>query len=181
MLIPLRHENMQGRRWPVITFGIIALNVIVFLGTHWTMDKQGPELGQVKLHLILLAAMHPEPKIPGKAQEFVTSIQTKNAASGRKRKTRTGTCSGHLGRRNAHEGGRAPGSHTDEMDSLSAHRYEELELRFASYKYAFIPAHPTALEPDHREFPARRLAAPHRQYVVSCGSRARSSRTPGGG
>ena len=60
MLIPLRHENMQGRRWPVITIGIIALNVIAFLGTHWTMDKQGPELGEVKMHLILLAAMHPE-------------------------------------------------------------------------------------------------------------------------
>ena len=77
MLIPLRHENMQGRRWPVITFGIIALNVIVFLGTHWTIDRQGPELGVVKLHLVLLSAMHPELKVPEKAQEFVTSIQTK--------------------------------------------------------------------------------------------------------
>ena len=80
MLIPLRHENMQGRRWPVITFGIIALNVLVFLGTHWTIDRQGPELGQVKLHLVLLAAMHPELKVPEKAQEFVTYVQTKNAA-----------------------------------------------------------------------------------------------------
>src|SRR4029077_3092222 len=79
MLIPLRHENMQGRRWPVITFGIIALNIIVFLGTHWTIDKQGPELGQVKLHLLLLAAIHPELKVPEKAQDFVSSIQTKNA------------------------------------------------------------------------------------------------------
>ena len=42
MLIPLRHENMQGRRWPVITIGIIALNVVIFLGTHgrWTARRR---------------------------------------------------------------------------------------------------------------------------------------------
>jgi hypothetical protein len=33
MLIPLRHENMEGRRWPVITFTLIALNILIFLGT----------------------------------------------------------------------------------------------------------------------------------------------------
>jgi hypothetical protein len=32
MLIPLGHENMQGRRWPVITITLIALNVVIFLG-----------------------------------------------------------------------------------------------------------------------------------------------------
>jgi hypothetical protein len=77
MLIPLRHENMQGRRWPVITFGIIALNVIAFLGTHWTIDRQQAELGEVKIHLLLLAASHPELKVPEGAQEFITFVQTK--------------------------------------------------------------------------------------------------------
>jgi len=43
MLIPLRHENMEGRRWPVVTFALIALNVVVFLGTHWTIEAQEPE------------------------------------------------------------------------------------------------------------------------------------------
>src|ERR1700690_1514532 len=80
MLIPLRHENMQGRRWPIITIGIIALNVVIFLGTHWTIDRQGPELGQVRMHVVLLAAMHPELKIPEKAQELVTTVQTKSPA-----------------------------------------------------------------------------------------------------
>ena len=78
MLIPLRHENMQARRWPVVTFAIIALNGIVFLGTHWTIDKQEPELGQVKVHLILLAAAHPDLKVPEKAEEFVNSVRTRN-------------------------------------------------------------------------------------------------------
>src|ERR1017187_966999 len=80
MLIPLRHENMRGRRWPVITFGIIALNVVIFLATHGTIDRQEPELGQAKIHLILVAAMHPELKIPEKAQDFVASVQNKDVA-----------------------------------------------------------------------------------------------------
>ena len=47
MLIPLRHENMEGRRWPVATFALIALNIIVFLGTHWQMETQAPERAEV--------------------------------------------------------------------------------------------------------------------------------------
>jgi hypothetical protein len=37
MLIPVRHENMSARRWPVVTFALIAINVVVFLFTHGTM------------------------------------------------------------------------------------------------------------------------------------------------
>jgi hypothetical protein len=37
MLIPLRHENMEGRRWPVIS---IAISVVAFLGTHWQIGAQ---------------------------------------------------------------------------------------------------------------------------------------------
>jgi hypothetical protein len=39
LLIPLRHENMEGRRWPVVTFTLIALNVLIFLGTHWKIEE----------------------------------------------------------------------------------------------------------------------------------------------
>jgi len=42
MLIPLRHENMEGRRWPVVTFALIALNVLIFFGTHWKIEEQEP-------------------------------------------------------------------------------------------------------------------------------------------
>jgi hypothetical protein len=34
MLIPLRHENMEGRRWPVVTFALIALNVLALRSPH---------------------------------------------------------------------------------------------------------------------------------------------------
>ncbi|HEY2647273.1 MAG TPA: rhomboid family intramembrane serine protease, partial [Candidatus Acidoferrales bacterium] len=140
MLIPLRHENMQGRRWPVITFGIIALNVLIFLGTHWTMDKQAPELAQVKIHLVLLAAMHPELKIPDKAQEFVTSIQTKNAALWKEAKNPSRSAFDAWDARI-----RMPDDSFNlqqEMDSLGD-SYEQLNSASILNKYAFIPAHPT--------------------------------------
>jgi membrane associated rhomboid family serine protease len=142
MLIPLRHENMQGRRWPVITFGIIALNVIVFLGTHSTIDKQGPELGQVKIHLVLLAAMHPELKIPEKAQEFVTYVQSKNAPLWKE---------AQRGNRDVYDTWDAKIRLQDDTDALQQEMdslgdsYAELNSNSLLSKYAFIPAHPTLL------------------------------------
>jgi membrane associated rhomboid family serine protease len=142
MLIPLRHENMQGRRWPVITFGIIALNIIVFLGTHWTIDRQGPELGQVKLHLLLLAAMHPELKVPEKAQDFVNSIQTKNARLWAEAKNPNrdivDVWDAKIRMQDDSDGLQ------EEMDSLGD-RYAELNASSLLSKYAFIPARPTML------------------------------------
>jgi hypothetical protein len=58
MLIPLRHENMEGRRWPVISIAIIAINVLAFLGTHWQIEAQNPKRSEVRAHILLLAAMH---------------------------------------------------------------------------------------------------------------------------
>jgi membrane associated rhomboid family serine protease len=142
MLIPLRHENMQGRRWPVITFGIIALNVIVFLGTHRTIDKEGPELGQVKIHLVLLAAMHPELRIPEKAHEFVTYVQTKNAPlwkeAQRPSRDVFDTWDAKIRLQDDTD------TLQQEMDSLGA-SYAELNSASLLNKYAFIPAHPTLL------------------------------------
>jgi hypothetical protein len=42
MLIPIQHENTSARRWPIITLGLIVINVAVFLGTQWTIDRQDP-------------------------------------------------------------------------------------------------------------------------------------------
>jgi len=140
MLIPLRHENMQGRRWPIITFGIIALNVLIFLGTHGTIDKQGPELGVVKIHLILLSAAHPDLKVPDKAQEFITSVQTKNVALWKEAQNPN---------RSVFDAWDAKIRVQDdsfnlqqEMDSLGD-SYAQLSAASILNKYAFVPAHPT--------------------------------------
>jgi tetratricopeptide (TPR) repeat protein len=53
MFLPLRHENMQGRRWPVVTFALIALNIIAFLATHGTIEAEdhlAPERVEVRKH-----------------------------------------------------------------------------------------------------------------------------------
>lgn len=144
MLIPLRHENMQGRRWPVITFGIIALNLLVFLGTHWTMDRQVPEMGEVKLHLLLLAAMHPEAKIQGKAQEFVSSIQTKSPNIWKQAQNQNREIEDPWDARMRMMADEHPELVQQEADSLST-RYEELDSTSILSKYAFTPAHPTLL------------------------------------
>src|SRR5580692_1291888 len=76
-LLPLRHENMQGRRWPVVTFALIAINVIAFLGTHWTIENEGsktPERVEIVKHLLLLSATHPELKMGDDARKFIEPL-----------------------------------------------------------------------------------------------------------
>ena len=78
MLIPIRHENMSARRWPVITLGLIAINVVVFLFTHFNMEEQGAKAGKARLHIIMLAATHPELKMPQDAEDMVNAFRASN-------------------------------------------------------------------------------------------------------
>jgi len=144
MLIPLRHENMQGRRWPIITFGIIALNIVVFLGTHWTMDREAPELGETKIHIILLAAMHPDLKIEGKAEDLITTVQVRNPDLWKEAKDQNRDVHDAWDARMRMQADEHPEAMQEEMDTLSK-RYEELDSTALVSKYAFVPAHQTAL------------------------------------
>jgi membrane associated rhomboid family serine protease len=145
ILIPLRHENMQGRRWPVVTFALIALNIIAFLGTHWTIEAQEaltPERIEVRKHLIFLAAMHPELKIDGDAQKFVAPIAAKYpddwkelASSDRKPED-----SWDANIRQVEE----PAELQAEMDRLSR-QFEDFENNNLLARYGFVPAHHTAI------------------------------------
>ena len=142
MLIPLRHENMRGRRWPIVTFGIIALNVAIFLATHAAIDRQEPALGQAKVHLILLAATHPELKIAEPAQTFVSSIQNKNPDLWKEARNPS---------RSVFDTWDAKIRMQDdsyalqqEMDSLGDD-YAKLSKTSILGKYAFVPAHQTFL------------------------------------
>jgi len=47
MLVPIKHENMAARRWPVVTLALIAINTVVFLFTFSAMNDEAPELGEV--------------------------------------------------------------------------------------------------------------------------------------
>jgi hypothetical protein len=174
MLIPLRHENMQGRRWPVITIGLIVLNVVIFLGTHWKMDEQGPEMSEVKVHVLILAGMHPDLKIEGKAKEYVDTVQTKNPALWKEAQSLNRDVYDAWDARMRMQADEHPDLMQAEMDSLST-RYAELDSASIVSKYAFVPAHPTAMSYLTANFL-------HGGWLhLICGSRAESSRTPGAG
>jgi hypothetical protein len=32
MIIPIQHENMSARRWPIITLALILVNLLMFFG-----------------------------------------------------------------------------------------------------------------------------------------------------
>jgi hypothetical protein len=143
MLIPLRHENMEGRRWPVITFTLIALNILIFLGTHWKMEAQEPERAEVRTHLILLAGMHPELKMSGEVERFISDVQEKVPEQVWKQISDPN--------RKSHDAWDArirpvtdPAELQSEMDSL-AERFAEEEKSSILENYAFVPAHPKPL------------------------------------
>jgi membrane associated rhomboid family serine protease len=75
MLIPIKHENMTARRWPVVTLALIAINAVVFLFTISAIDNEGPALGELKSHILILAALHPELKMTPEAQHLVDSFK----------------------------------------------------------------------------------------------------------
>ena len=75
MLIPIKHENMEARRWPVITLALIAINTIAFLLTMMSMHDEGPQLVEVKSAILILAALHPELKMQPAAQQLVDGFR----------------------------------------------------------------------------------------------------------
>jgi len=145
LLIPLRHESMTGRRWPVVTFTLIALNILVFLGTHWTIQDQQSQIPQrveVRKHLLFLAAMHPELRMAADAHKFVDPLATKYPDEWKQM--------GSPDRKPIDEWDSNirkmddPAALQGEMDSLSQ-QFEDLERNSFLGRYAFLPAHPTAI------------------------------------
>ena len=139
MLIPLRHENMEGRRRPVISIAIIAINVLAFLGTHWQIEAQNPKRSEVRAHILLLAAMHPELSMSPDEQELVTGFRKGNPAvwSRVTSQNRDVVDAWDAKMRLIED----PAELQRQMDSL-AQQYAELEHNSILERYAFIPAHP---------------------------------------
>src|SRR5258708_36373439 len=78
MLIPTGHENMKGRRWPVITIALIAINFVAFLGTHWRIEAEDTKVAEVRTHILLLSAMHPELVETTDEEELVNHFREKH-------------------------------------------------------------------------------------------------------
>jgi membrane associated rhomboid family serine protease len=144
-LLPLRHENMQGRRWPLVTFALIALNVVAFLATHWTIeaqDAQVPERVEAVKHLIILAATHPELKPGEDARHLIEPLASKypdewKQLSSPDRKPED-EWDAHI--RQVDD----PVVLQEEMNHLSQ-KFQDSQRNTFLARYAFVPAHPTVI------------------------------------
>ncbi len=147
MLIPIKHENMSARRWPVVTFALIAINVIVFLGTFNTLEEQQKHIGQLKVRIVMLAATHPELNLSSDAQEVVDTVrhqfpnQWERLGKMPRAVRQAAQDEDQQGAEDQQQDSQALQS---EMDSLTA-QLQQARANSIADKYAFVPAHPTAM------------------------------------
>ena len=76
MLIPIQHENMSARRWPIVTLALILVNLVIFASTHRVVDEQDSQLWEVQEHILILAATHPSLRFAPNARELCQGIQS---------------------------------------------------------------------------------------------------------
>lgn len=74
-LVPMSHEDLRGRRWPLVTIAIIVLNVAVFAITYASFEKETAELGTTKVHILLVAANFPDVQMTPEVRAMVEQFQ----------------------------------------------------------------------------------------------------------
>jgi len=139
VLIPLRHENMSGRRWPIITFALIGLNVAIFLFTHWKIEEEQPKRAETRLHLLVLAATHPELKTTPKSSEFIEHVKKASGPSWDRIATSPRSLQDSWDARMRLQDD--PTILQAQMDTL-CQEFEESEHSSLIDNYGFVPAHP---------------------------------------
>jgi membrane associated rhomboid family serine protease/thioredoxin-like negative regulator of GroEL len=131
---------MRARRWPVVTFALIALNVIVFLLTFSTIEEQSQQEVRTKLHVLVLAGLHPNLRMTPPVQKFVDNFRTSNPK----------------GWAQAQDPNRQPidefDAHVRTMEGMEAQEaMDQLGVDFAGTQssildqYAFVPANPSPI------------------------------------
>jgi membrane associated rhomboid family serine protease len=142
VFIPLQHENNQGRRWPVVTIALVLLNLAIFLATHWRMEQISPQATDLRVHILMLAAMHPELSMPTEVQDYVETFKRESPGLWREAQSQT---------REVADAWDAkirlmedPAALQREMDSLCS-QFSEIKQSSIPEQYGFIPAHPTLL------------------------------------
>jgi membrane associated rhomboid family serine protease len=142
MLIPIKHENMAARRWPVITFALIVINVVVFAATYLPLQDEQKHIGQLKLHIILLAAAHPELKVPSNSEDVVSALRDHYSKAWTELSTtRRGPVDDWDARMLRTTD---PELLQSEMNSLSVD-LGQARANSILEKYAFVPAHPRGI------------------------------------
>jgi membrane associated rhomboid family serine protease len=142
MLVPIKHENMAARRWPVVTLALIAINVVVFLFTMTKMDDETPQLVEVKNRILILAALHPELKMGADAQRFIDGFKQSRPDDWKNIQNP------YRDVLNAYDAKIKMMEDTsklqDEMDSLNT-QLAGLSSSSVAEQYAFVPNHPNPI------------------------------------
>jgi len=142
MLLPIGHENMSARRWPVVTLALIAINIIVFIFTSMSSSDEGPQLKEVKNDIIILAALHPELAMHPEEERLVEGYKQSNPDSFRYiQDPFRDIISAYDAKIKLMEN---PQRLQDEMDSLNE-QYVKLASVSIPEQYGFVPGHPTVL------------------------------------
>ena len=142
LLIPLKHNNMKARRWPVVTIALIVINTLAFLATQETMRKEAPELAQVKAHILVLAAQHPDLKLTADEQTLVDNFSKHNEFAWKQAHDLNGPIV---------DAWDAQMRLTDDSAKLQAamdqlgEQYSSLMQGSFEEHYAFVPAHPAPI------------------------------------
>ena len=139
MLVPIGHEDMSARRWPVITIGLILANLLIFAGTHRTVDQQDSQLWKVEEHILILAATHPDLLLAPKSREFVDGFQSQFPRHWAEMQNPNSDAVDEWDARTRLI--QDPEELQDEMDSLED-QYSQLTASSITERYAFMPAHP---------------------------------------
>jgi len=142
MLVPIKHENMAARRWPVVTLALIAINTVVFLFTFSAMNDEAPELGEVKSHILILAALHPELTLKPESQRLVAGFKQSHAAQWKHvQDPYRDIIDAYDARIKMMED---TSKLQDEADSLNQ-QLVQLSATSITEHYAFVPAHPSPI------------------------------------
>ena len=168
MLIPIQHENMSARRWPIITLALILVNLLIFAGTHRTMDQQDSQLWKVKKHILILAATHPNLVLTPEAKEYVDGFQNQFPDDWAELQNPNSEIADEWDARTRLI--EDPAELQEEMDSLGD-EYLRLTASSITERYAFIASPPKADYISNFDLPSWRLVARHRQYVVPVAGR----------
>jgi membrane associated rhomboid family serine protease len=142
MLIPIGHDSMSARRWPVVTFGLILANLIVFLGTHWAMEKQDSQLEEVREHILILSAMHPQLILMPQVAHWVDDFKKYEPSDWEQMQSPKYQVLDEWDARTRQLDD--PVALQAEMDSL-ADKYSQLLATSIGERYGFNAAHPTPI------------------------------------
>ena len=120
--------------------GLILLNFGIFLSTHSVMETQGSQLGQVRAHILILAAIHPQILLTSEVRELVTDFRNHDPDDWAEMQHPNSEVidDDWVARMRLLDD---PAALQAEMDSFAG-QYSQLMASSIDQRYAFVAAHP---------------------------------------